>query len=209
MNLKKCKKCASIRLFAVLLFLIFASLTIMQFISAAKFSNYETAPAYITNVTSDTEFTGKGTWTKYTYDVYWTYNDEEHITTIRSLIDEPDYDLTIVSVDPDTLEMTLGSTKKSLQGSLFTACIAIAAFIVWRVLLILSKNRKAEVLSNTTHLIAISLIALPITALCTYAICTDSRYSSSLEPIVMLDIVFAIALIGSIIVKLFVKRDKA
>ncbi|MBE5845055.1 MAG: hypothetical protein E7302_12940 [Butyrivibrio sp.] len=196
-----------IRYIAINIAVLFIGLSVIQLIAANDFKDYDTAPAYIDNVTSESRYTRKGVRTEYTFDVHWTYEGENHITTKKSSIDPPDYDLAEVRVDPETKKMTLGSSEGSLEGALLTLGITGISLLIWLVLFIFSKNKKAEVNENCTIAIGIGIVGLPIALLCTYGTFSNSKYSSSTLPIVMLDICFGLSLILGIIIKKMIKGN--
>ena len=194
-----------IRYIAINVAVLFIGLTVIQLIAAYDFKDYDTAPAYIDNVTSEERYTRKGVRTEYTFDVHWSYEGENHVTTKKSSIDPPDYNLSEVKVNPETKKMTLGSTEGSLGGALLTIGISAGSFLIWLFLLLLSKDRKKEVNDNCNVSIGLGIVGLPITLLCTYATMSGGRYSSSTIPTIMLNACFAISLIAGIIVKKAIK----
>ncbi len=196
-----------IRYIAINVAVLFIGLTVIQLIAAYDFKDYDTAPAYIDNVTSEERYTGKGVRTEYTFDVHWSYEGENHVTTKKSSIDPPDYNLSEVKVNPETKKMTLGSTEGSLGGALLTIGISAGSFLIWLFLLLLSKDRKKEVNDNCNVSIGLGIVGLPITLLCTYATMSGGRYSSSTIPTIMLNACFAISLIAGIIVKKAIKKS--
>lgn len=206
-NQNKYNEISVFRFIALNIAVLCIGLTLIQLFAAYEFKDYETATAYIDNVSSRERYTRKGVRTEYTYDVHWTYDGEKHVTTKKSSMDKPDYNLSEVRVNPETKEMTLGSSKGSLDGALLTIGTSAACFLIWLILFLFSKNRKQEVNENCTLSIGIGIVGLPMTLLCTFAIFSDSKYSSSAFPIVMLDICFAISLIAGIIVKKKVKNS--
>ena len=187
--------------------IMFIGLTLLQLGCAYKFQGYVSVPAYIDNVSSREILNKKGVRTEYTFDVHWTYEGQEHVSTRTSSIDPPDYDLSEVRVNPNTGEMTLGSTKGSLGGAILTIVISGIGIFIWLILFLFSKNRSEEVDENCGVSIAMGIVGLPITLLCTYATCSESKYSSSIDVSVMLDIIFAIALIAGIIIKILNKKN--
>ena len=196
-----------IRYIAINVAVLFIGLTVIQLIAAYDFKDYDTAPAYIDNVTSEERYTRKGVRIEYTFDVHWSYEGENHVTTKKSSIDPPDYNLSEVKVNPETKKMTLGSTEGSLGGALLTIGISAGSFLIWLFLLLLSKDRKKEVNDNCNVSIGLGIVGLPITLLCTYATMSDGRYSSSTIPTIMLNACFAISLIAGIIVKKAIKKS--
>ncbi len=196
-----------IRFIALNIAVLFIGLTVIQLFAAYDFRDYESAPAYIDNVSSEYRHTRKGVRTEYTFDVHWFYDGEEHVSTRTSSIDAPDYDLSEVRINPDTKEMTLGSTQGSLDGALLTIATSAISFVIWLVLFLLSKNRKKEMNDNCNISIGIGIVGLPIALLCTFAVLSDSTHLSSAVPVILLDICFAISLIAGIIVKKKLKKS--
>ncbi len=195
-----------IRFIALNIAVLCIGLSLIQLGAAKDFEDYVSVPAYIDNVSSEIRYSRKGAKTEYTFDVHWFYEGTEHITTKKTYVDAPDYNLSEVRVNPATMEMSLGSVQGSIDGALLTAGVSAISLFIWLIFFLFSKNRKKEVLGNCNISIGIGIVGLPICLLCTYAVLSDSRYYSSAPPIIMLDICFAISLLAGILVKKTVRK---
>ena len=195
-----------IRFIALTIATLFFCLTVLQLYYAYELKDYRTVPAYIDHISSKERYTSKSVRTEYTYDVHWTYNGKEHVTTIDSAIDKPDENLSEVRVNPSTGQMSMGSSKGSIKGCTLTSGIALASFLVWLFFLIISENRRKEILENCNLAIVMGIVALPITGFCTYSTNSDARYARSVLTMVVLDLLFGIMLAAGILLKVKMKR---
>ncbi len=202
------KDYATMRLICVFCAVMFFGLTIMQYQSADEMSDYDTAPAYITDVTSREVINRKGVHYEYTYNVHWYYEDEWHVKTISGQIDPPDQELSEVRVNPVSKKMTIGSSEGSRHGANMTAIIVGILLVLYIILLVIDKNRLEGINQNCTLSIAMGVLGGIITGLCCKIVYSDSRYVDDRGPMIFLTALFVIMGIGGIIGKILIASQK-
>ncbi|WP_035765594.1 hypothetical protein [Butyrivibrio sp. NC2002] len=104
--------------------------------------DYQSVPAYISDITAHEVWRKQGPRTEYEYKVHWIYEGQEYTKQMSDIGDKPNEQLSEVWINSDNTDMVINNSFNLKKEGCLYLVVSVVLFVVWVVLLKKSKDRE-------------------------------------------------------------------